>query len=231
MQLETDLKMLGVPDGAPLPSAARLAAEAFFAPAMTTAPQARVATPPIVWRKKARAEPTSSDASADPEPIDGERRTPRVFRVEPAAPQPQAATSAPPSSLPTIPRVLASPPEHPSVPQRRRRKLRQLHGDVTIIRPPQHEALKETGADWPLSAKPAISEGDPASATVLRECRGAPLWPTDDAWPHYPKLLARIRLLQAEAGRARQREAAAAIRWVKRDIVLYGLTAEDLGFL
>ena len=229
MQPETDLQVPGAPDVVSLPSAARLAAEAFFAPAMATAPQAPVAAP-VVWRKKARAEPPSSDASADPEPIDGGRRTPRVFRIEPAAPQPQAAPPATPSPIPPIPGVLASLPEHPSVPRLRRRKPRQLHGDVTIIRPPQDETLQETDADGSLPAGAAISDGDPASATVTRERRGASLWPTDDAWPRYPKLLARIRLLQAQAARARQREAAAALRWIKRDIVRYGLTAGDLGF-
>ena len=68
------------------------------------------------------------------------------------------------------------------------------------------------------ACRSGMSDGDRAHATVSRERRGAALQPTDDAWPHYPRLLARIRLLQAEAERARQREAAAAIRWIKRDI-------------
>ena len=229
MQPETDLQVPGAPDVVSLPSAARLAAEAFFAPAMATAPQAPVAAP-VVWRKKARAEPPSSDASADPEPIDGERRPSRVFRIEPAAPEPQAAPSATPSPLPPISRGLASPPESPSVPRLRRRKPRQLHGEVTIIRPPQDKPPQESDADRPLPAGAGISEADLASATGPQERRGAPLWPTDDAWPRYPKLLARIRLLEGQAARARQRDAAAAIRWIKRDIVRYGLTAEDLGF-
>ena len=117
----------------------------------------------------------------------------------------------------------------PSVPPLRRRKRRQLHGNVTIIRP-RDKTLQEPGAGRPVPAAAALSDGDRAHATVSRERRGAALRPTDNAWPRYPKLLARIRLLQAEAERARQREAAAAIRWIKRDIVLYGLTAEDLGF-
>ena len=228
MQLETDFKGLGAPDVAPLPSAARLAAEAFFAPATTTAPQAPVATP-VVWLRKARAEPILSDTSVDPAPIDGGQRTPRIFRVEPAAPQPQAALSPTQSDLTTIPEVAASLPEHPSVPPLRRRKRRQLHGNVTIIRP-RDKTLQEPGAGRPVPAAAALSDGDRAHATVSRERRGAALQPTDDAWPRYPRLLARIRLLQAEAERARQREAAAAIRWIKRDIALYGLTAEDLGF-
>ena len=219
MQPEMDFKVLVAPDVAPPPSAARLAAEAFFAPATTTAPQAPAATP-VVWRKKAIAEPAPSDASPDPEPIDAARRTPRVFRIEPAAAKPQAAPSPTPSPLATIPEGLASLPESPSVPRLRRRKSPRLHGDVTIIRPPQ---------DRPLPAGTGISDGDPASATVPRERRGAPVRPTDGAGPRYLKLLARIRLLQAQAERARQREAAAAIRWIKRDIDRYGLTAKDLG--
>ena len=75
-----------------------------------------------------------------------------------------------------------------------------------------------------------MSNGDQAHATVSREIRGAALRSVDNVWPQYSKLLARIRLLQAEAERARQREAAAAIRRIKRDFVRYGLTAEDPGF-
>ena len=228
MQLETDFKVLGAPDVAPLPSAARLAAEAFFAPATTAAPQAPVATP-VVWLRKAMGGPVPPEASADPAPIDAGQRTPKVFRVEPAAPQPQAGLSPTPSNLSAIPEVPASLPEQPSVPRLRRRKRRQLHGDVTIIRP-QDETLQEPGAGRPVPAGAATSGGDRAHATVSRERRGAALQSTDDAWPHYPRLLARIRLLQAEAERARQREAAAAVRWIKRDIVRYGLTAKDLGF-
>lgn len=225
MQFETDFKVSGSPDKAPLPGAARLAAEAFFAPATTPASQAPAAIP-VVWRKKAIARPVLPDASADPKPIDGGRRTSRVFRVDPAAPVPQAAPSPIPSPAPSIARV----PETPPVPRLRRRKPRRLHGDVTIIRPPQDEVLQQTDAHRPVAAAAAIPDGDPVSATAPQPRRGASLRPTDDARLRYPGLLARIRLLQAEAERARRREAAAVIEWMKRDIALYGLTAEDLGF-
>jgi hypothetical protein len=229
MQSEMDFKVPGALDVAPLPSAARLAAEAFFTPAVAIAPQAPVA-PAVVWRKKAIAKPVSPDASANPTPIDGGRRAPRVFTVKPAALEPQEAPSPTPSQPPTIAGVVASLPEHPAVAPLRRRKRRQLHGDVRIIRPLQDEAPRQTDADRPLPAGATISDGRPAPATAPRERRGASLRPRDEARPSYRKLLARIRLLQAEAERARQREAAAAIEWMKRDIALYGLTAEDLGF-
>jgi hypothetical protein len=228
MQPEMDFKVPGALDVPPLPSPARLAAEAFFAPTVTAVRQAPVATP-VVWRKKAIAKPLLPDASADPEPIDGTRRTPRVFRVEPASAQPQAAPS--PTSLPppTTPRALAPVLNSPPVPPLRRRKPRQLHGNVTIIRPPQDEICRQIDAEQPLPAGAAIPAGDLGSATVVRQRGGPCLRSTGDARVRYPRLLARIRLLQAEAERARQREAAAAIRWIKRDIALYSLTAEDLG--
>ena len=70
----------------------------------------------------------------------------------------------------------------------------------------------------------------PAIRLQRRYGANAVALPSGGQTTRYPKLLARIRLLQAEAERARQREAAVAIESMKRDIALYGLTAEDLGF-
>jgi DNA-binding protein H-NS len=50
----------------------------------------------------------------------------------------------------------------------------------------------------------------------------------DLEWPRYPKLLERIRALELEAARLRQREAAAAILWIKRAVRTYRIDASEL---
>jgi len=52
----------------------------------------------------------------------------------------------------------------------------------------------------------------------------------DDAWPRYPKLLARIRALEAEAKVLKVLEAAEAIKWIRQAIATYALTLRDPEF-
>ena len=46
----------------------------------------------------------------------------------------------------------------------------------------------------------------------------------------HEKLLARIALLERQAQRARNTEAATAIRWIKKAINEYGIEASEVGF-
>lgn len=184
-------------------STARQAAEAYFAAAGPTAE----AEPADV----SHAEPTPSVPPAPHGATPAAARAPRVHRLA------RPATDTAPAGAVRPPDVAQTPADPPAV-RRRRRKSPALHGEVTVIRP----------AAAPDAAPAAVPDapGRPAE-TAPQTPDGPGLGAT--SWPRYPKLLARIRELEAEAERVRQREAAQAIRWIRQTMQAYGIRPEELG--
>jgi len=230
------LKELAALDAPRPPSAARLAAEAFFAVPLPAGPQ-DVDTTVVVRRRETRVaegEPVAlGPREAEPREAQ-EARTPRVFRIDAGAPAEVAHVAAP-----AEPAVGQAPqpvddgaPANP--PQRRlpRKKARRLHGEVTIIRPVQGETSQGNPSDLPVDAQPPAPDRriELASPRAAQRRPKRAVAPTDDAWPHYPRLMARIRALEMEAKALKESEAAAAVEWIKRAIATHGLTAQDLGF-
>lgn len=106
--------------------------------------------------------------------------------------------------------------------QRRPRRKAQLHGTVTVFRPAPQSALETANT----LAPPAASSSPAVASPGLTNSLG--LVARNLEWPRYPKLLAQIRALELEAEQLRQREAAAAIQWIKIAIRTYGIKASEL---
>jgi len=239
MTSETLFKKLGALDAPRPPSAARLAAEAFFA--VPTAAAEEAVTPVIVRRREALAD----DGEIAPETPSGsqprdvqETRAPRVFRVDSPAPAAVApvAEAAEPEAEPSLRPIGDTVPANPPVRRLPRKKARRLHGEVTIIRPAPSATPQGAAADMPAEAQPQVAAPadhgiEPASPRAQRRRPEPDMEQSDDAWPRYPQLMARIRALEAEAKVLKAREAAEAIEWIKRAISTHGLTAQDLGFV
>ena len=145
--------------------------------------------------------------------VAGEVRTPRIFKVEKQQQQesPKGASEAKTDGESRL-GVAVSSPEVTQV----RRRRRRLNGEVTIIPPP----LQAVG-DEPTRAKP---DSQPQSSALGRF--GVDL----EEQRRHEKLLARIALLERQAQRARNTEAATAIRWIKKAINEYGIEASEVGF-
>lgn len=211
------------------PSAARLAAEAFFAPRTASASEAPPAEVTVVRHKMAVAQELTPEApvvpseSASPEVP----RAPRVFRLD-------AGTAAVSSTRVSVklsagqdavvqteqPMTAEDSSLKPPGQRRRlpRKQARQRHGEVTIIRPNVPKELLPAAVTAEYSAgEPEIQGGEPGS------------WSPDAAWPRYPALLRQLRLLQAEAAQVRASEVATALRWIKAAIHDHGITAQELG--
>lgn len=154
-------------------SQAWLAAEALFSVEPEPAPPASTDAPVIVRRPVRHAEGDAAlpaGAAGDESP-----RAPKVHRVEAFSDAATAAAQAVPSAEPV----------------HRRRRRRQLSGEVTIIRP--------------------AVEAAPAEPVEIPEL----------AWPRYPKLMAHIDALRAEAAMLRKQERAQAIEWIRMAIEKY----------
>jgi len=148
--------------------------------------------------------------------VAGEVRTPRIFKVEKQQQQesPKGASEAKTDGESRL-GVAVSSPEVTQV----RRRRRRLNGEVTIIRPPSQE--RKAVGDEPTRAKP---DSQPQSSALGRF--GVDL----EEQRRHEKLLARIALLERQAQRARNTEAATAIRWIKKAINEYGIEASEVGF-
>jgi len=217
------------------PSAARLAAEALFSVSPPAAAEMPETT--VVARRR---QPRVADSEASPEnqsesesPSGLETRTPRVFRLDPVAP---TAQPAPRPEVPeleqSVPLAEGALPARPAAGRRPRKKALRLHGEVTIIRPLEAETPRGGAAELSVDAAPQrASRTDPASSQVRQRRPADTVDPIDDEWPHYPKLLTRIRALEAEAKVLKEREAAQAIKWIRETIATYGFTSKDLGFV
>jgi hypothetical protein len=105
-----------------------------------------------------------------------------------------------------------------------RKKAQRLHGSVTVIRP---EVPAATIVDSEEPVTPDAASQPLAVAASYPTALDSPDF-ADLEWPRYPKLLERIRALELEAARLRQREAAAAILWIKRAVRTYRIDASEL---
>jgi len=233
------LKKLELLDAPRPPSAARLAAEAFFAATPATAPDEADMT-----EVPRRRDAVATDREVCPEtpnqskPRDEEEtRAPRVFRIDSVAPA-AAPVSAPaePEARPDQLPVADTLPQNSAVSRLPRRKARRLHGEVTIIRPVQGSTSQGSVAALPVQAEPQLAARtdhgiEPVPSRTQRRQPRPHMEQSDDAWPHYPRLMARIRMLEMEAQVLKAREAAEAAEWIRQAIAAYGLTAQDLGFV
>lgn len=219
------------------PSAARLAAEAFFAPAPE--PSSETAAPAVVVRK-GKLEDQSPAASGETLESGEPHREPRVFRLSaPAVAADLCAVEAPvaPSTAEPVAAVKEGQPSAELCPApravTRRRKRRALHGEVTITRPVAHVPAVAT-------VRVAAAMSDPEEISALPV---APTPPNPAAapgntpsvasdyheWPRYLGMRRQLHALHAEAQAAKAREAREALVWIKQTIAKYGLTAADLG--
>jgi hypothetical protein len=97
-----------------------------------------------------------------------------------------------------------------------RRRRRRLNGDVTIIHPQEPIGTSE--------------ERDVFEA-LQEDVGGGGMFGADPAEQlRYEKLMVKIASLERQAHAAKKREAAAAIRWIKKAIRYYSIGARDLGF-
>jgi hypothetical protein len=230
MTSQTPFPQLSHPQTERPHSTARQAAEAFFS-AKRAAPE--VASGEVLIRRRESRLPLTQDRSVPaPEDKADEPRGPTVHRlptgsVEAAEPMlpPEDATAGVTSEPAADQQSLLSPA--PKV--LRRKKRRQLHGEVTIIRSSEApQVLQEAAA--PITP----TSPEPASPVAPRPASDSPAGPGHatsllDNWPRYPKLIAQIKALEAAAEQAKHREAAEAVRWIKQAIRAHGLTPQDLG--
>ncbi len=217
------------------PSAARLAAEAFFAPAPGSSSE--TAEPAVLVKKSKLEEPSPAVSGEMPEPAEPPRE-PRVFRLSAPAAAADQATAEAPVTLGTVEPVAAVTESQSSekllpAPRAviRRRKRRALHGEVTITRP---AAPEPTVAAAPVAEAVGAPEELRAAlpAPAPRHQRAAPgktasVETASHEWPRYLEMRRQLLALQAEARAARAREAQEALVWIKRAIAEYGLTAAD----
>lgn len=208
------------------PSAARLAAEAFFAPRSEPAPGEP--TPEVVVRRSKLQDcgpltPVGVNAT----------REPRVFRLP--APHSvadvtggssqEAAVGVEAHSNLQVSQLQADP-----VPVQgrvvRRKKRRHLHGEVTITRPasPVAQSIGTTVSDTTLSLVAPLAE----ETATTSQASGAEL--RSRGWPRYLALRRQLLALQIQAHEAKMHEARAALTWIHQAIADYNLTLEDHGF-
>lgn len=219
---------LKFPEIQSVPSAARLAAEAFFSQRPAEQPDGA----PVVTVVKGRVEPPTFAEPAEAAPQEA-ARPPRVFRLpSPASTEANLQTAL--ESTAAGAQELAKSETGTNLPTAAGRKLRrsrrQLHGEVTITRPDNESLVTTQGpdvlAERGASAAPARLEPMGAQdlrLTVQESSEGG------DTWPRYPAMLRRLRALQAEAEEARQRERRAALVWIRQAIADYDLSSSELG--
>jgi len=207
MTPESPFRIPGSSAAEPQQSEARRTAEAFFAGPPAT-PESGVMVVTIRQRKSLETNGHADTPSVPKPPASDAHRLPKVYRVLPAS------SGSPQAPVPANGDGSVTTDQEPLAPAARSmaiRRRRQLHGEVTIVRP-NNDAVRSLPAAVPPDAD-------------------AEIWLSNHAeldWPRYPKLLAQIRLLEAEARQARQREAIEAIRWIRQAIASYGISAEDL---
>ena len=194
---------------------ARFAAEALFHPQR---PSGEAADVDVVVKRR-RIAPTDNRVNGNgvADVVADEVRTPRTFQVE--RQHQHEGQEFPSEANPDGQSRLGVAVPYPAVTQVRRRR-RRLNGEVTIIRP-----SSQAVGDEPTGSKPdSIGDSQPQSSALGRF--GVDL----EEQRRHEKLLARIVLLERQAQRAQNTEAATAIRWIKKAINGYGIEASELGF-
>jgi hypothetical protein len=141
----------------------------------------------------------------DAQVLADEVRAPRVFQVER---QPEGQTEPNPDGQLGL--------SSSAVAQVKRRR-RRLNGEVTIIRPSSQALGEGATSENPIGASRAPTDDDGRFGVPLETQR------------RHQKLLARIALLERQADKARNAEAATAVRWIRKAIKDYGISAEELG--
>lgn len=200
-------------------STARAAAEAAFTDPRDEADVAVV----VIKRRRPVVGTIAAVPDVTPNAPANNAREQRVFRVERSRPagQPSAETGVADAaaSLAASAEALDGPLEStPPIPHRRSRRK---HGAVIVIRP-ERLADQELGSgdsrESPTSKPQATSLARDFAfqASLDRE--------------RFETLRAQIVKLEREAEKLRAQEAAKAVRWIRRAIEDYALTAEDLGF-
>jgi hypothetical protein len=101
-----------------------------------------------------------------------------------------------------------------------RRKRGQRSSKVVIIRPDANGADAAAHAAGDTGTAAAHKDAEPWAATPS----------SHDLVTRLAAINAQIEALQRQALEARRAEAAEAVRWIKRAIAEYGLTAADLGY-
>ncbi|MCR5868147.1 hypothetical protein [Aquincola sp. J276] len=215
-----------VPERAP--SAARLAAEAFFAPRSEPVPGESA---PDVVVKKSRLEESEPSAAAHASAPLETARAPRVFRL--AAPlavaditepkvqdAPVGAPSDPSLQVGTLHRDVPSAPRASG----RRTQRRHLHGEVTITRPSAPSVGVPTSQPGVTLSLQVLPAAQPLASSDF----ASPEWHAQD-WPRYLVLRRQLLALQAQAQEAKRRKAQAALVWIRQAIADYDITPGDLG--
>jgi hypothetical protein len=183
-------------------SLARLAAEAAFAPQPGTTATGPAEAAPAVIVKRRKALPADAAAPAQPPRHPGNDAAPGGGDHVPRTYRVRPAREAPPAAAPPD----ATAPAGGASPRARRRRAPAAHrpSDVTIIRPASAEAA-DAAPDLSRAAMPELVQ-------------------------RLALITADIRKLEHEALEAKRAESARAVRWIKRAIAEYGLTAADLGY-
>lgn len=208
------------------PSAARLAAEAFFAPRTEPAP---VGPTPEVFVRKSELEEPGLAMAVDPTGTRERSRESRVFRLpvplalaemtDVEAHFPQARAESKPD-LPVSSAESDPLPVHRAM--RRRKQRRELHGEVTITRPPRLGGVADSDATSSLQSS-LTAERATASEAFSAEFSSV-------GWPRYLAMRRQLLALQSQAQEAKMHEAQAALVWIHQAIADYNITPRDLGF-
>ena len=198
---------------------ARLAVEALF---QAPRPRSEAADVDVVVKRRRI---TSTDHRVDgndvAEVVGDEVRAPRIFKVEKREGQQDGQEL--PFNADLQPQLGGAASNTPEVTQARRRH-RRLNGDVTIIRPMSQEPNVVRDEHFTAGSKPDSIEDSQAQSSDAGRF-GVDL----EAQTRHEKLKVKIAQLERQAQRAKNTEAAAAIRWIKKAIKDYGIDAREIG--
>ena len=162
--------------------------------------------------------PSNSSATPARHQVGHQTRNPRVHRL------PAAATTSVPLEAPSD----VAPSSQPL-----RRQRRRLNGQVSIIRPIVPELLPSPSVSVPTNSSVAPA-GAPEALSLPRSAPTPAVstphsFVDPDLLRSYVALQKQIKRLEVLARKARKREAAAAIAWIRKVVALLGLTPRDLG--
>ena len=158
----------------------------------------------VVKRRRISSTDHRVDGNDVAEVVEGEVRTPRIFKVEKREGQRDGQYLS--SNTERQPQLDGAASNTSEVTQASRRRCR-LNGDVTIIRPMSHE---------PNAVRDEFTTGDFKPDSIgdsqARSSDGGRFGVDLEAQSRHDKLMARIARLESQARTARKVEAAAAVR-------------------